>query len=170
MSDKNSSNPLSGWFEASLGLVTEQINTANKQIQQKMAQSQQMFDELSERGGAVESQLMKAISPEQWLSLWKNAPLAQWMPDFTPVAQKRAAKLDLLSSKIDVLVEQVATLATKRAAEKAKTTSVKQPTAKKAPRMRATTKSTKVSTTTRKRSTAKPATKAAVESKDATDE
>ena len=35
MSDKKPTSPIMGWFEAGLGLFTEQLNAANQQVQHR---------------------------------------------------------------------------------------------------------------------------------------
>ena len=119
MSDKKTSSPLFGWFEAGLGLVADQITEVNKQVQQKVNESQQSLDDLASRGVKIESQLLKAVDPNQWLELWRQSPLHHWMPTYTTPRQKRAMRIEALSVKVDLLVEQVALLAAKQAAAKA---------------------------------------------------
>ncbi|NVK56516.1 MAG: hypothetical protein HWE26_12960 [Alteromonadaceae bacterium] len=119
MSDKKPSSPLFGWVEAGMGLVAEQFTEVNKQVQQKMSESQQSLDELASRGARVESQLLKTVDPNQWLEVWRQSPLHHWLPSFTTPRQKRAMRLEALSAKVDILVEQVALLAARQAAAKA---------------------------------------------------
>ncbi|GGF53480.1 hypothetical protein [Alteromonas lipolytica] len=169
MSDKKPTSPILGWFEAGLGLFTEQLNAANQQVQQKVGESQKTLDELASRGAEVEAQLRKTVDPSQWLELWRQSPLHNWMPAFTTPKQKRAMQIEALSTKVDLLVEQVALLAAKQAAAKAqaeataktpatkRAASTTRSTAKKPAAKAATTKpATPKAATTRKRAPAKP--------------
>ena len=162
MSDKKPTSPIMGWFEAGLGLFTEQLNAANQQVQHKVGESQKTLDELAARGAEVEAQIRKTVDPSQWLELWRQSPLHHWMPTFTTPKQKRALQIEALSAKVDLLVEQVALLAAKQAAAKAEE---KSQTAAKPKTTRAKkTTATKRTTTTR---AAKPATAGNTTSKDA---
>lgn len=162
MSDKKPTSPIMGWFEAGVGLFTDQLNAANQQVQHKVDESQKTLDELAARGAEVEAQIRKTVDPSQWLELWRQSPLHHWMPTFTTPKQKRAMQIEALSAKVDLLVEQVALLAAKQAAAKAE--EKPQPAAKpKATRAKKTT-TTKRTTSTR---AAKPATARKTASKDA---
>ncbi len=163
MSDKKPTSPIMGWFEAGLGLFTDQLNAANQQVQHKVDESQKTLDELAARGAEVEAQIRKTVDPSQWLELWRQSPLHHWMPTFTTPKQKRAMQIEALSAKVDLLVEQVALLAAKQAA--AKQAEEKPQTAAK-PK---TTRAKKTTTTKRTTSTraAKPATARKTASKDA---
>ena len=131
MSDKKPTSPIMGWFEAGLGLFTEQLNAANQQVQHKVGESQKTLDELAARGAEVEAQIRKTVDPSQWLELWRQSPLHHWMPTFTTPKQKRAMQIEALSAKVDLLVEQVALLAAKQAAAKAEAeASAKKPATK----------------------------------------
>jgi len=163
MSDKKPTSPLFAWFEAGLGLVADQVTQANQQVQQTLSDSQQTLNEFASRGEQVESQLRKAVDPAQWCEVWRQSPLHHWMPSFTTPKQKRAAQLDVLSNKVDLLVEQVALLAAKQAAAKAEAAAAKpapktrrKPAASKAASESGTKTATKT-TTTRKTTTRKPA-------------
>ena len=169
MSDKKPTSPIMGWFEAGIGLFTDQLNAANQQVQHKVDESQKTLDELAARGAEVEAQIRKTVDPSQWLELWRQSPLHHWMPTFTTPRQKRAMQIEALSAKVDLLVEQVALLAAKQAA--AKQAAAK---AEEKPQTAAKPKTTRAKkTTTAKRTTstraAKPATarKTASTSKDA---
>ena len=156
-----------GWFEAGIGMFTDQLNAANQQVQHKVDESQKTLDELAARGAEVEAQIRKTVDPSQLLELWRQSPLHHWMPTFTTPRQKRAMQIEALSAKVDLLVEQVALLAAKQAAAKqaaAKAEEKPQPAAKpKATRAKKTT-TTKRTTSTR---AAKPATARKAASKDA---
>ena len=65
MSDKKPTSPIMGWFEAGLGLFTEQLNAANQQVQHKVDESQKTLDELAARGAEVEAQIRKTVDPSQ---------------------------------------------------------------------------------------------------------
>ncbi|MDC8830598.1 hypothetical protein [Alteromonas gilva] len=151
MSDKKPSSPLLGWFEAGLGLMADQITEVNKQVQQKVSESQQSLDELASRGAEVENQLLKATDPNQWLELWRQSPLHHWLPSLTTPKQKRAMRLEALSAKVDLLVEQVALLAAKQAADKA--AADKKAAATSTPRKTAAKATSKPAGTTRTAST-----------------
>jgi hypothetical protein len=166
MSDKKPTSPLFAWFEAGLGLVADQVTQANQQVQQTLNESQQALNELASRGEQVESQLRNAVDPakwcDQWNEVWRQSPLHHWMPSFTTPRQKRAAQIDVLSGKVDLLVEQVALLAAKQAAAKSQDAAAKpatKPHAKAATSKPAepASKAAAKATTTRKTTARKPA-------------
>ena len=165
MSDRKPTSPIMGWFEAGLGLFTEQLNAANQQVQHKVDESQKTLDELAARGAEVEAEIRKTVDPSQWVELWRQSPLHHWLPAFTTPKQKRAMQIDALSAKVDLLVEQVALLAAKQAAAKAKAeASTKKPATKQTttggPAKRGSTTTAKKAptktATPRKRAPAKP--------------
>ena len=78
MSDKKPTSPIMGWFEAGLGLFTEQLNAANQQVQHKVGESQKTLDELAARGAEVEAQIRKTVDPSQWL-----IHILSWSPVLT---------------------------------------------------------------------------------------
>ena len=124
MVQKNKPNgPLTGWIEAGSELIAEQLSGVTEQINRQLDAQKKSFDELQQRGASMDAHLRSSLSPSAVLAnmeqLVKTSPLWSFVPSFTAKRDKREQQLDVLSAKVDVLVEQVALLAAKQAQEKA---------------------------------------------------
>lgn len=127
MVQKNKPNgPLTGWIEAGSELIAEQLSGVTEQINRQLDAQKKSFDELQQRGASMDAHLRSSLSPSAVLAnmeqLVKTSPLWSLVPSFTAKRDKREQQLDVLSAKVDVLVEQVALLAAKQAQEKAQAT------------------------------------------------
>ncbi|GEM_PF-1644335 len=167
MSEAKYSPSSSSWLSAGVGLIFSQVEDAMTSVNEFLNQSKSMFEELQARGEKIDEKLRQSRQSKSFLDMAKdiapNVPSFSFLP-CQRAAEKRTQDLEALSSKVDALIEQVALLAAKRAAQKVKE---KQPQASKAApvtrRKRATAKATPTdaseataakATTARKRTTA----------------
>ena len=174
-SDKRPS-PIFGWVEAGTELVAAQVAQVTNTINKRIDESHAMLDELQHKGQEMDDKLRASLSPSSMVDsltqLVKMNPLFALLPSFESKATRRDVQLKQLSAKVDLLVEQIALLAAKEAAEKKqqaeKASAPATSAAKKAPARKPRSGKTTVSTTAapkkataRKPATRKPATKKA---------
>ena len=165
------SSPLFGWLFAGSDLLSAKLDQAASVVSQKIDNTQETINAMQAKGLEVESELRRTLNPFALVDTAQK--LVASTPLFSALSggQKRQQKeqqLEMLSAKVDLLVEQVALLAAKEAAKKAEVTS----TASKATaNKRTATKSSSAKSTTtgtRKSSKAKTTTTTAASSPSAT--
>ena len=165
------SSPLFGWLFAGSDLLSAKLDQAAGVVSQKIDNTQETINAMQAKGLEVESELRRTLNPFALVDTAQK--LVASTPLFSALSggQKRQQKeqqLEMLSAKVDLLVEQVALLAAKEAAKKAEVTS----TASKATaNKRTATKSSSAKSTTtgtRKSSKAKTTTTTAASSPSAT--
>ncbi|MCG8496488.1 MAG: hypothetical protein MI796_10670 [Enterobacterales bacterium] len=126
------SSPLFGWLYAGSDLLSAKLDHAAGVVSQKIDDTQETINSMQARGLEVESELRRTLNP------FALVDAAQKLVASTPLfsafsgGQKRQQKeqqLELLSAKVDLLVEQVALLAAKEAAKKAEAKSAASKTA-----------------------------------------
>ncbi|KHT44966.1 hypothetical protein RJ41_15445 [Alteromonas marina] len=160
------SSPLFGWLFAGSDLLSAKLEQAAGVVSQKIDDTQETINAMQVKGLEVESELRRSLNPFALVDTAQK--LVASTPLFSALSggQKRQQKeqqLEMLSAKVDLLVEQVALLAAKEAAKKVDAASTASKAA--APEKKATkstpAKSSSASsstTRTRKTSSAKPAT------------
>jgi len=165
------SSPLFGWLFAGSDLLSSKLDQAAGVVSQKIDNTQETINAMQAKGLEVESELRRTLNPFALVDTAQK--LVASTPLFSALSggQKRQQKeqqLEMLSAKVDLLVEQVALLAAKEVAKKAEVTS----TASKATaNNRTATKSSsakQTTTGTRKSSKAKTTTTTAASSPSAT--
>ncbi|CAI3962833.1 MULTISPECIES: hypothetical protein [Alteromonas] len=126
------SSPLFGWLYAGSDLLSAKLDHAAGVVSQKIDDTQETINSMQAKGLEVESELRRTLNP------FALVDAAQKLVASTPLfsafsgGQKRQQKeqqLELLSAKVDLLVEQVALLAAKEAAKKAEAKSAASKTA-----------------------------------------
>ena len=126
------SSPLFGWLYAGSDLLSAKLDHAAGVVSQKIDDTQETINSIQAKGLEVESELRRTLNP------FALVDAAQKLVASTPLfsafsgGQKRQQKeqqLELLSAKVDLLVEQVALLAAKEAAKKAEAKSAASKTA-----------------------------------------
>jgi len=126
------SSPLFGWLYAGSDLLSAKLDHAAGVVSQKIDDTQETINSMQAKGLEVESELRRTLNP------FALVDTAQKLVASTPLfsafsgGQKRQQKeqqLELLSAKVDLLVEQVALLAAKEAAKKAEAKSAASKTA-----------------------------------------
>lgn len=130
MSDKYKSSPFFGWLTAGADLITAQLESAANTVSQRLDDTHEAFESMQVKGKQVETELKQTWHPATVIDT------AQQLVSTLPVVSmlfgnkrqtNRELQLDALSAKVDLLVEQVAILAAKQAAEKAKAETAKSP-------------------------------------------
>lgn len=125
-------SPLFGWLYAGSDLLSAKLDHAAGVVSQKIDDTQETINSMQAKGLEVESELRRTLNP------FALVDAAQKLVASTPLfsafsgGQKRQQKeqqLELLSAKVDLLVEQVALLAAKEAAKKAEAKSAASKTA-----------------------------------------
>ena len=170
------SSPLFGWLFAGSDLLSAKLDQAAGVVSQRIDDTHETINAMQVKGLEVESELRRTLNP---LALVDTAQkLVTSTPLFSALSggqkrQKKEQQLEMLSAKVDLLVEQVALLAAKEAAKKAEATSTasKATATKRAASTSASAKSTTTSSTTtgtRKSKTAKTATTTAASSSSST--
>ena len=159
------SSPLFGWLFAGSDLLSAKLEQAAGVVSQKIDDTQETINAMQVKGLEVESELRRSLNPFALVDTAQK--LVASTPLFSALSggqkrQKKEQQLEMLSAKVDLLVEQVALLAAKEAAKKAEATSTasKATATKSAASKSASAKSTTTSSTTtgtRKASTAKTA-------------
>ncbi|WP_334020462.1 hypothetical protein [Alteromonas sp. S015] len=157
------SSPLFGWLFAGSDLLSAKLDQAAGVVSQKIDNTHETINAMQAKGMEVESELRRTLNPFNLVDTAQK--LVASTPLFSALSggQKRQQKeqqLELLSAKVDLLVEQVALLAAKEAAKKAEaiSTASKAAAPKGAASKGASAKLTTTSSTTtstRKPSTAK---------------
>ena len=164
MSDKYKSSPFFGWLTAGADLITAQLESAANTVSQRLDDTHEAFESMQVKGKQVETELKQTWHPATVIDS------AQQLVSTLPVVSmlfgnkrqtNRELQLDALSAKVDLLVEQVAILAAKQAAEKAKAETAKSPRKTSTPKASSTGKTaagsksaTAKSTTAKRGSTA----------------
>ncbi|NMH61319.1 hypothetical protein [Alteromonas ponticola] len=117
-------SPFLGWFEAGADLLAAQLSKVTASVNHKIDESHQMFDELQHKGEDIEARMRATLNPQSMITALQDAvthnPLVTAMTPGRSQKRLREAQLDVLSAKVDALVENVALLAAKQAAAKAK--------------------------------------------------
>ncbi|MCZ8530074.1 hypothetical protein [Alteromonas sp. PRIM-21] len=170
------SSPLFGWLFAGSDLLSEKLDQAAGVVSQRIDDTHETINAMQVKGLEVESELRRTLNPFALVDAAQK--LVASTPLFSALSggQKRQQKeqqLEMLSAKVDLLVEQVALLAAKEAAKKAEATSTasKATATKRTATKSSAAKSTTTSSTTtgtRKASTAKKATTTAASSSSST--
>ena len=161
-------SPLLGWMSAGADLVSEQVDYVTGMVSKQIDATHALFEELQHRGEPVDEQLRQTLSPSSMFTSLQTLVMAN--PLFSLLSgNKKAAtreqQLEVLSAKVDLLVEQVALLAAKKAEQQK--TAPPATTAKAAPKKAAANKSSSAkssantSTTATAKSGSKTASKAA---------
>ncbi|CAB9494570.1 hypothetical protein [Alteromonas macleodii] len=165
------SSPLFGWLFAGSDLLSEKLDQAAGVVSQRIDDTHETINAMQVKGLEVESELRRTLNPFALVDAAQK--LVASTPLFSALSggQKRQQKeqqLEMLSAKVDLLVEQVALLAAKEAAKKvdaastASKAAAPEKTASKATAAKSTpAKSPSASSSTartRKTSSAKPAT------------
>jgi hypothetical protein len=128
MSEKYKSSPFFGWLTAGADLITAQLESAANTVSQRLDDTHEAFESMQVKGKQVETELKQTWHPATVIDS------AQQLVSTLPVVSmlfgnkrqtNRELQLDALSAKVDLLVEQVAILAAKQAAEKAKAETAK---------------------------------------------
>ena len=159
------SSPLFGWLFAGSDLLSAKLDQAAGVVSQRIDDTHETINAMQVKGLEVESELRRTLNPFALVDTAQK--LVASTPLFSALSggqkrQKKEQQLEMLSAKVDLLVEQVALLAAKEAAKKAEATSTasKATATKSAASKSASAKSTTTSSTTtgtRKASTAKTA-------------
>ncbi|MCU7555962.1 hypothetical protein OCL06_15335 [Alteromonas sp. ASW11-19] len=143
---KSSASPLFGWLEAGSDLMAAQLSDVTETVNKRLDETHALFEELQARGAVMDKQIKAQLAPSQVFTSFQELIMAN--PIFSMFgqgskAEKREQQLQALSTKVDLLIEQVALLAAKEAAEKK---AAEKPAAKK-PATAAAKQTTKKSTT-----------------------
>ncbi|WP_394223233.1 hypothetical protein [Alteromonas gracilis] len=116
------SSPLFGWLYAGSDLLSAKLDHAAGVVSQKIDETHETINAMQVKGLEVEGELRRTLNP------FAIVDTAQKLVTSTPLfsllsgGQKRQQKehqLEVLNAKVDLLVEQVALLAAKEAAQKA---------------------------------------------------
>lgn len=119
--NKRSASPLFGWLEAGSDLMAAQLSQVTETVNKRIDETHALFEELQARGEVMDKQIKTQLSPSQVFSSFQELVMAN--PIFSLFStesrqSKREQQIDVLSAKVDLLIEQVALLAAKQAAEK----------------------------------------------------
>ena len=170
------SSPLFGWLFAGSDLLSEKLDQAAGVVSQRIDDTHETINAMQVKGLEVESELRRTLNPFALVDTAQKLVASTPLFSALPGGQKRQQKeqqLEMLSAKVDLLVEQVALLAAKEAAKKAEATSTasKATATKRTATKSSSAKSTTTSSTTtgtRKSSTAKTAASSSSSTKKAT--
>lgn len=118
---KRSASPLFGWLEAGSDLMAAQLSDVTQTVNKRLDETHALFEELQARGAVMDKQIKSQLAPSQVFTSFQELIMAN--PIFSMFGQgskadKREQQLQALSTKVDLLIEQVALLAAKEAAEK----------------------------------------------------
>ncbi len=122
-------SPVFGWLFAGTDLLSSTLDQAAGLVSQKLDETHEAIQSMQDKGLEVESELKRVLNPFTWVDSAQQMVTSNPLLSLLPGAQKRqkkAQQIELLNAKVELLVEQVALLAAKEAAAKAK----KVPTAK----------------------------------------
>ncbi len=119
--NKRSGSPLFGWLEAGSDLMAAQLSEVTDTVNKRIDETHALFEELQARGEVMDKQIKTQLSPSHMFSSFQELVMAN--PVFSLFSSensknKREQQIDVLSAKVDLLIEQVALLAAKQAAEK----------------------------------------------------
>lgn len=160
-------SPLLGWMSAGADLVSEQVEHVTGMVSKQIDATHALFEELQQRGEPVDEQLRQTLSPSSMVTSLQTLVMANPLFSLFSGNKKAAAReqqLAVLSAKVDLLVEQVALLAAKKAEQQKKARSAaKTSNTKTAPKKAAASKSspTKSTASASTKTTTKSASKAA---------
>lgn len=121
--NRKPSSPLFGWVAAGADLLSAQVEQVTGVVSKQIDATHALFEDLQHRGEEVDSQIRQSLNPSSVFSSLQNMIMANPLISLIPGSRKAAVKeqqLELLSAKVDLLVEQIALLAAKRAAEEKK--------------------------------------------------
>ncbi|WP_414827885.1 hypothetical protein [Alteromonas sp. H39] len=118
---KRSGSPLFGWLEAGSDMMAAQLSQVTDTVNKRIDETHALFEELQARGEVMDKQIKTQLSPSHMFSSFQELVMAN--PVFSLFSSdnrhnKREQQIDVLSAKVDLLIEQVALLAAKQAAEK----------------------------------------------------
>lgn len=118
---KRSGSPLFGWLEAGSDMMAAQLSQVTDTVNKRIDETHALFEELQARGEVMDKQIKTQLSPSHMFSSFQELVMAN--PIFSLFGSdnrhnKREQQIDVLSAKVDLLIEQVALLAAKQAAEK----------------------------------------------------
>merc|ERR1712108_72186 len=118
---KRSGSPLFGWLEAGSDMMAAQLSQVTDTVNKRIDETHALFEELQARGEVMDQQIKTQLSPSHMFSSFQELVMAN--PIFSLFGSdnrhnKREQQIDVLSAKVDLLIEQVALLAAKQAAEK----------------------------------------------------
>ncbi|GGW94942.1 hypothetical protein [Alteromonas halophila] len=118
--NRKPTSPLLGWMSAGADLVSEQVEQVTDMVSKQLDATHALFEELQQRGESVDDQLRETLSPSSVFSSLQTLMMANPLFSLFSGSKKasvREQQLEVLSAKVDLLVEQVALLAAKKAAE-----------------------------------------------------
>ncbi|WP_420933262.1 hypothetical protein ACOJR9_12355 [Alteromonas sp. A081] len=143
------SSPIFGWFYAGADMLSAELDQIAGLVSKQIDKTSETLQEMQSKGIEVEADLRRSFSPFVFFDAAQNLVKSTSVYSVLSGGQKQqrqAQKIDELSAKVDVLVEQVALLAAKEA--------VKQAEKKETPK-RASAKATTNATTTKAATAAK---------------
>lgn len=147
------SSPLFGWLFAGSDLLSAKLDQAAGVVSQRIDDTHETINAMQVKGLEVESEIRRTLNPFALVDTAQK--LVASTPLFSALSggqrrQKKEQQLEMLSAKVDLLVEQVALLAAKEAAKKAEATSTatKRAASKTTATKSASTKSATTSSTT----------------------
>lgn len=116
------SSPLFGWLFAGADMITAELDQAAGIVSKQIDKTQEVFQQMQTKGVEVEADLRRTFNPFMFVDAAQN--LVKSTTVYTMLTggekhQRKTEQLDALSAKVDLLVEQVALLAAKEAAEQA---------------------------------------------------
>ncbi|MAI63382.1 MAG: hypothetical protein CL600_00630 [Alteromonas sp.] len=160
------SSPLFGWLFAGADMITAELDQAAGIVSKQIDKTQEVFQQMQTKGVEVEADLRRTFNPFMFVDAAQN--LVKSTTVYTMLTsgekhQRKTEQLDTLSAKVDLLVEQVALLAAKEAAEQASkkaTATAKPKTATRAAKASSSTAS-KASSSTASKASSSTASKAA---------
>lgn len=122
MSEKFKQSSFLGWLAAGSDLLAAQIESASGIVSKKLDNAHSSIDTLQARGAQVEVDLKRKFGPDVLIKDVKK--FVSGSPFYSLIMGSKSGvskeeQLDLLSDKVDLLVEQVALLAEKQVAAKA---------------------------------------------------
>lgn len=137
MSTKYKSSPIFGWLTAGSDLLTAQLESVAQTVSDKLDDTHEIMLSMQEKGVQVEKELKQALPTGNLFSsvqgFVSSMPLFSLLSGGKNKAQKEQ-QLTALSHKVDLLIEQVALLAAKEAAQKSAQASAQKAAAEKKPR------------------------------------
>jgi len=160
------SSPLFGWLFAGADMITAELDQAAGIVSKQIDKTQEVFQQMQTKGVEVEADLRRTFNPFMFVDAAQN--LVKSTTVYTMLTsgekhQRKTEQLDTLSAKVDLLVEQVALLAAKEAAEQASkkaTATAKPKTATRAAKASSSTASKASSSTASKAASAKTSSEA----------
>lgn len=120
------STPLFGWLFAGSDLLSAKLDQAAGVVSQRIDDTHETINAMQVKGLEVESEIRRTLNPFALVDTAQK--LVASTPLFSALSggqrrQQKEQQLEMLSAKVDLLVEQVALLAAKEAAKKAEATS-----------------------------------------------